>query len=75
MLTFFSQVIRLMITHVPRGKHSKIRFVLAHFGSRTYFGLKVLWAGWYPYPSTYSPAWLLEVATSGSISPSGKSLS
>ena len=36
---------------------------------RTYFGWKVLWVGWCPYPSSGDPTWLQEVASSGSISP------
>ena len=33
-------------------------FVPAHLVGKTHFGFKVLWVGWYPYPSTGSPAWL-----------------
>ena len=42
--------------------------------SRTHLGSKVLWAGCCPYPSTGSPAWRQEVATSGSLCPTARSL-
>ena len=31
----------------------------------TNLGLKVLWSGWCPYPSTEHPDWLQDVASSG----------
>jgi hypothetical protein len=39
------------------------------------FWVNVFWVGCYPYPSTGSPAWLQEVATSGSIFSTTRSLS
>ena len=42
---------------------------------RTHFGLKVLWVGYCPYPSTESSAGLEEIATSGSISSIAEGLS
>ncbi|EDL00034.1 mCG141415 [Mus musculus] len=36
---------------------------------RINFGLKVLWVGWCSYCPTVVPAWLQELASSGSISP------
>lgn len=36
---------------------------------RMNFGLEVVWAGWCSHRSTEVPAWLQEVASSGSISP------
>ena len=41
---------------------------------RTHFGSKVLWVGCCSYPCTISPAWLQEVATSGSILPTARNL-
>ena len=43
--------------------------VPAFLVDRIKFGLKVLWVGWCPYSSPGVPAWLQEVASSGSISP------
>jgi hypothetical protein len=42
-------------------------FNLAYFIGRTHFRLKALWVSYCLYPSTGSPAWLEEVAASGSI--------
>ena len=39
-----------------------------------HFGLKILWVGCFSYPSTGSPAWLQEMATSGSIFITARSL-
>ena len=47
---------------------SLLHLVLAFLIDRTNFGSKVLWMGWCPYLSTGGPAWLQEVASSGSIS-------
>ena len=44
-------------------------FVPALLVSRTNFGQKGLWVGWYPYSSTGSPAGLQEVATSDFMPP------
>ena len=41
---------------------------------RTNFGAKILRVCWCPYPSTGSPAWPRQVAASGSISPTARSL-
>jgi hypothetical protein len=41
--------------------------VSAFLVDRINFGLKVLWVGWYIYSSIGVPAWLQEMASSGSI--------
>ena len=48
---------------------------LSHLAGRTPFVWKALQVFPRPYPSIGSPAWLQEVATSGSISPTARSLS
>jgi len=50
-------------------------FVPAHPVGRTHLWSKALWVVCCPYLSTGSPAWLHEVAISGSISPTAKNLS
>jgi hypothetical protein len=44
-------------------------FVPEFLFDRTNFGLKVLWVGWYLHPSIGRSVWLLEVASSGYMSP------
>lgn len=44
-------------------------FVPAFLLDRTNFELNFFWEGWCPYPSTRSPAWLQEVASSGCMPP------
>lgn len=44
-------------------------FVPAFLLNGTNVESKVLWVSWCPYPSTGCPAWLQEVASSGSMSP------
>jgi hypothetical protein len=38
-------------------------FMPAYLVGRTNLGLKVLWVGWCPSPSTGSPAWIQEIET------------
>jgi hypothetical protein len=44
-------------------------FVIAFLLDRTNLGLKVFGVGLCPYPSTGSPTWVQEVASSSSLSP------
>jgi hypothetical protein len=50
-------------------------FTPAHLVGRTDCRLKVLWLGWCPSPSTGNLAWFQEMASSGSVFPTGGSLS
>lgn len=50
-------------------------FIPAHLVGRINYGLKILLVGWCPPLFTWSPAWLQEVATSDTVSLSGRNLS
>lgn len=50
-------------------------FIPDHIVSKTNYGLKVLWLGWFHHLSIVCLAWLQEVAISGSSSSISRSLS